>query len=217
MHAVARRGSPYCPETCCSVPHGSTSSCVGVQKTYIWTDSDHARMRRSTSATAMTAGNHLFIFSSTTQAVVALNSGGSEFYAIVKATSLAMGAQATARDLGVPRLCQESVTWPQMELSSRTVAVQAVYGTYTRHSSGHSARSRRAELCHEMSMASRRVADAEMKHVDGRKMWRLLADASTVNMAGRSELAMRAGEETSCSQKVQCEVTCLGRELQRLV
>ena len=55
----------------------------------VWTDSDHAgctKSRRSTSAAVLMAGHHILRLSSTTQTVVALSSGESVFYAIVKIT-----------------------------------------------------------------------------------------------------------------------------------
>ena len=69
----------------------------------LWSDSDHAgcvRTRRSTSCSALMAGRHLLRFSSTTQTVVSLSTGESEFYALVKGASIILGAVAMAKDLG---------------------------------------------------------------------------------------------------------------------
>ena len=66
-------------------------------------DSDHAgctRMRRSTSATVLMVGKHLLKTSSTTQTVISLSTGESEFYALVKAASAALGLSALGRDFG---------------------------------------------------------------------------------------------------------------------
>ena len=69
----------------------------------VWSDSDHAgcvRTRKSTSCSALMAGRHLLRFSSTTQTVISLSSGESEFYGLVKSGSMALGAVAMAKDLG---------------------------------------------------------------------------------------------------------------------
>ncbi len=46
------------------------------------------------------AGQDLLIFSSTTQTVVSLSSGESEFYGLVKSGSIVLGTVAMAKDLG---------------------------------------------------------------------------------------------------------------------
>ena len=46
------------------------------------------------------AGRHLLRFSSTTQTVVSLSTGESEFYALVEGASNILGAVAMAKDLG---------------------------------------------------------------------------------------------------------------------
>ena len=48
-------------------------------------------------------GQHLIGASSTTQNVVALSSGESEYYGLVKTSSRALGLQAPAQDFGVDR------------------------------------------------------------------------------------------------------------------
>ena len=66
-------------------------------------DSDHAgclRTRRSTSSCMIMRGGHLIRSSSTTQKQQGLSSAESEFLAIVKGSSLILGATNMARDLG---------------------------------------------------------------------------------------------------------------------
>ena len=70
----------------------------------IESDSDHAgclRTRRSTSSSKLFHGTHLIRSSSTTQTVLALSSGESEFYAAVKAGSVGIGAVHMMEDLGL--------------------------------------------------------------------------------------------------------------------
>ena len=69
----------------------------------MFTDSDDAgcvQTRKSTSAGALMHGAHLIKFYSSTQHVLALSSGESEFYAGIKAGSTLLGAMSMALDLG---------------------------------------------------------------------------------------------------------------------
>ena len=69
-----------------------------------WTDSDFAgceKSRKSTSAGVIQHGNHLLKSWSTNQAVIALSSGESEYYALVKAGSQSLGMLAIANDMGI--------------------------------------------------------------------------------------------------------------------
>jgi len=69
-----------------------------------WTDSDFAgcdKTRKSTSAGAIQFGRHLIKSWSTNQAVIALSSGESEYYALVKAGSQSIGVKAIAHDMGI--------------------------------------------------------------------------------------------------------------------
>ena len=49
----------------------------------------------------MSLGNHVIKHWSSTQSVIALSSGEAEYYAMVKASSVALGIQGVMRDLGV--------------------------------------------------------------------------------------------------------------------
>ena len=77
----------------------------------MYTDSDDAgcsKTRKSTSCGALTHGSHLLKFYSSTQHVISLSSGESEFYAGVKAGSTLLGAMSMALDFGETkrgRLC----------------------------------------------------------------------------------------------------------------
>ena len=160
----------------------------------VWSDSDHAgctRTRRSTSTAALMLGMHLLRFTSTTQTVIALSSGESEFYALVKSASMALGAQAMARDLGMrlqPRIRYDAT---------------AGAGIANRRGVG------RARHLHTPSLWVQRhvqegrivlkkvggddnVADLGTKHLDGRRMWALLGAMGVKAATGRSALALRA-------------------------
>ncbi len=70
----------------------------------VWVDTDHAgclRTRRSTNGGALRFGKHTLRTWSSTQAVIALSSGESEYYGIVKGASVLLGAVSLYRDLGI--------------------------------------------------------------------------------------------------------------------
>ena len=70
----------------------------------VWVDSDHAgckRTRKSTSGGIVMLGNHPVKGWSITQGVIALSSGESEFYGIVKGSSVGLGIKSILGDLGV--------------------------------------------------------------------------------------------------------------------
>ena len=69
----------------------------------VFTDADWAGdklSRKSTSGGLIQMGNHCIKSWSSTQTVIALSSGESEFYAIVKGATQALGTQSFLRDLG---------------------------------------------------------------------------------------------------------------------
>ena len=71
----------------------------------VFSDSDHAgclRARKSTSCATAFFGQHKVRNTSTTQGVVALSSGESEFCSAVKAASIGLGRIALLRDMGSP-------------------------------------------------------------------------------------------------------------------
>jgi len=72
-------------------------------KINVYTDSDYAgcrSMRKSTSGGLMLLGGHLVRSWSSTQAIIATSSGEAEYYGIVKAGSVGLGAQSMLSDLG---------------------------------------------------------------------------------------------------------------------
>ena len=76
----------------------------GPSHVVVFTVSDHAgclRTRKGTSSLKLFHGSHMLRSTSTTQGVIALSSGESELYALVKGTSAGPGAVSTLKDLGV--------------------------------------------------------------------------------------------------------------------
>jgi hypothetical protein len=69
----------------------------------VYSDSDFAgcpRTRRSTSATVVMIGTHTIKVSSSTQGPIALSSGESEWYGIVKSATVGIGLRSLAKDFG---------------------------------------------------------------------------------------------------------------------
>ncbi len=157
-----------------------------------WSDSDHAgclRTRWSTSCTALMAGKHVLRFSSTTQTVVALNSGESEFYGLVNSSSIILGAVAMAKYLGAT-------------LAARVrYDATAVAGIANRRGVG------RVRHLHTPSLwVQRHVQDGRLvltktpgeenfgdlgtKHLDSKKMWKNMNGMGVVTRGGRSALSL---------------------------
>ena len=70
----------------------------------VYSDSDWAgckRTRKSTQGYTVMYGNHCIKSHSSTQATIALSSAEAEYYALVKAASIALGMRAMYRDLGL--------------------------------------------------------------------------------------------------------------------
>ena len=74
------------------------------EKVVAWSDTDFAgckRARRSTSGGVVMLGGHCVKTYSQTQETIALSSGESEFYGIVKAATMGLGVKGLLDDLGV--------------------------------------------------------------------------------------------------------------------
>jgi hypothetical protein len=87
------------PRTVCAYHRQPVRSYIDV-----YTDTNHAgcpQTRKSTSCTVMMHGKHWLKSSATTQSVIGLSSGESEFHGIVKGTSAGLGCQVLCRDLGL--------------------------------------------------------------------------------------------------------------------
>ena len=158
----------------------------------VWSDSDHAgctRTRRSTSCSALMVGRHLLKFTSTTQTVIALSSGESEFYGLVKSVAIGLGAKAMAKDLGVElavrvrydatagagianrrgvgrvRHLDTQALWIQRHIQEGRVKLTKVLGTDN-------------------------AADLGTKHLDAAAMWKLLGVVGVQAIEGRSAKAL---------------------------
>ena len=120
----------------------------------VYTDSDHAgclKTRKSTTGIVLCTGRHCLKHSSNLQSTVSLSSGESEFYAMVKAAAVGLGAQAmfadwglkvdvrvlsdssaargicSRRGLGKTRHVQTRYLWIQEKVSNKEIRVEAVH------------------------------------------------------------------------------------------
>ena len=160
----------------------------------VFTDSDHAgciRTRRSTSSSCLVHGGHLLRTSSTTQTVISLSSGESEFYAMVKAMSVVLGAAELAKDLGLkllPRMRYDATAGAGIagrrgvgkirHLHTPSLWIQKVV------------QDRRAEL--KKVVGAMNVSDIGTKHLDSKRLWFLLESIGLRSRDGRSKIALRS-------------------------
>ena len=79
-------------------------TCEDARALHVYTDSDWAGDpigRKSTTGMVLCRGLHCLRHSSTTQSVIGLSSAESEFYALCRGASSALGVRSFFRDLGV--------------------------------------------------------------------------------------------------------------------
>ena len=143
----------------------------------VFSDSDDAgctATRKSTSCGCMMHGDHLIQFYSSTQHVIALSSGESEFYAGIKAGSTLLGGVSTMLDLGISL---------NAELRFHATAAKAML---SRRGFGKAKRISRCHLWLQQRIAdgeitltkvgtARNPADLGTKHLDRQKIVALQA------------------------------------------
>ena len=160
----------------------------------VLSDSDFAgcmETRKSTSACFLYHGEHLIRATSSTQGIQGLSSGESEFMALVRATSIGLGAQAMAKDLGI-----------EMTLSAKTDS-SAAHGVAHRRGVGKIRHLHTPLLWIQQCVKSRGVkltrvpgsinwSDLGTKPVDKSRMAECLTHSGFRFVDGRSALALRA-------------------------
>ena len=159
-------------------------------------DSDHAgclKTRKSTSCTMVFFGKHLLRSSATTQGVISLSTGESEFYASVKAASAGLGTVHMIADLGVTF---------NKPLELRVDATAGI-GIASRRGVGrirhiHTPSLWLQRAVHDGRVAMAKVAGAEnpadlgTKHVDHKVIEMALGKCGFVLLSGKSALALKA-------------------------
>ena len=158
----------------------------------IYADSDHAGCkvsRKSTSSAILMLGSHLIKMSSTTQSVLSLSSAEAEWFAMVKASCLAIGTQSACKDFGLDmgihlhtdssaakgigsrrgvgkiRHLDVNTLWLQQKISARLIKLFKV-GT------------------------NDNPADLGTKHLDPKSIRKFLAKLGFVYLAGKSQLGL---------------------------
>ena len=157
-------------------------------------DSDHAGCsltRRSTTGMAVMHGKHLLRASSSTQAVIALSSGESEFYAIVKGVATAIGMQNAAKDLGI----KVAIAVETDSVAARGMALRLGAGKI-RHIDTQWLWVQR--IFHERKCSIKKIpgsdneADLMTKHLDGKRGEQLTRQLGYEYKQGKSRLALTA-------------------------
>ena len=159
----------------------------------LWSDADHAgcvRTRRSTSCSGLMMGGHLLRFSATTQTVLALSTGESEFYGLVKGGSIVLGAVEMAKDLGV------------MLKARMRYDATAGAGIASRRGVGKARHLHTPCLWLQKHIQDRRIelmkvdglknwADAGTKHLDAKSLWKCVNGMNVYIREGESQLALK--------------------------
>ena len=162
----------------------------------VYSDSDHAgclKTRKSTSCSMVFHGDHMVRSTATTQAVISLSSGESEFYAAVKSASIGLGSVAMAADMGI-------VYKRAVDLK---IDATAGIGVASRRGAGRirhihtptlwlqrAVHDGRCTLSKELGATN--PADLGTKHVEVRIITQTWAKAGFVLLKGESEKTLRA-------------------------
>ena len=160
----------------------------------IHTDSDDAgctESRKSTSCGALYHGKHLLKFHSSTQHVISLSSGESEFYAGIKAGSTLLGALATMMDLG----CQLSGTLVFDATAAKAMMNRRGHGKAKHISRCYlwlQQRVHDGELQLEKIGTKINTADLGTKHLDGSRIRELIEGMNLAFSDGQHSLALDA-------------------------
>ena len=162
----------------------------------VWSDTDFAgckRTRKSTSGGVVMFGRHCVKTYSQTQETIALSSGESEFYGIVKAASVGLGMKNLLKDLGV------SVKVKVLTDSSAAKSIASRKGAgRVRHIEVRELwvqeKVNRGELTIAKIKGKDNVADGLTKHVDRAKMEKYMADCGVRFAVGRHKLCPHLGE-----------------------
>jgi hypothetical protein len=159
-----------------------------------YVDSDYAGCvvtRKSTNAGVLMHGCHKLRGYSSTQAVPALSSGESEFYAGVKGVASGLGSQTYAKDLGVEL---------QLEVLSDSSAARAMM---LRQGLGKAKHISTQFLWVQQMFADKRatlkkvdtkknLSDVNTKYLDGKQLWELMHKIGYEKRDGRSKSALKA-------------------------
>jgi hypothetical protein len=158
----------------------------------VYSDSDFAgcpRTRRSTSATVAMIGTHTIKVSSTTQGPIALSSGESEWYGIVKSATIGLGLRSLAKDFG----CDYKLSIVTDSSAANGVANRRGAGGI-RHIETRSLwlQQKTTDRSLTVGKISKKVnwADLPTKHQDAKTLDMTLAAMGFESRSGKSSLAL---------------------------
>ena len=185
-----------------------------ISEVKIFSDSDHAgclKTRKSTSSTYAFLGDHLVRSSSTTQQVVSLSSGESEFYAAVKGASVGIGLKALLEELGV------EIKKPVRLILDATAGI----GMASRRGAGRIRHIHAPSLWLQRAVSDQRVclekvrgelnpADLGTKYLEGAAIKKYLALCGYVLLQGISKLALKAALSSFTQDAWWCTADLMG-------
>ena len=169
----------------------------------VYTDSDHAGClctRKSTSSTKLLYGSHLLRSTSSTQGIISLSTGESEFYSLVKGTAAGLGAVSMLKDLGVDLTENAKRDRPVVEVrmdasAGRGVALRRGAGRI-RHIATPTLWVQKLTQDGKIKVTkvpgATNPADLGTKHLSFEVINRCLEKCSCFFRSGRSDLALRA-------------------------
>ena len=181
----------HCPRTCQRFKLQPPQSFADV-----YVDSDHAGClgtRKSTNGGVQFHGSHSVRTYSSTQTVLALSSGESEFYSIVKGISTCLGFRAMAHDFGLDLKCRLHTD----SSSAKAIATRKGVGKI-RHLHTQSLWVQDKVYNKEVLVAKvpgkSNLADFGTKHLDQNAMWTCLTRIGFAALQGQSNLSLKAAQ-----------------------
>jgi hypothetical protein len=157
-------------------------------------DSDHAgciRTRRSTTGLAAFYGKHVIKSASTTQTVIALSSGESEFYSIVRGVATGLGLKSMAKDFGVELELQLETDSSAARGMSLRLGAGKVRHIDTQWLWVQGVFNRKEAVIKKIPGATN-DADLMTKYLDGKRIGELMLQAGFTFADGKSALALKA-------------------------
>ena len=165
-------------------------------KVTAFSDTDHAgclKTRKSTSCSMMFLGKHMAKSSATTQAVLALSSGESEFYGGVKTASTGLGMLAMLKDMGI--VIQEPLDL-QLDASAGIGIAQRRGAGRIRHIATPTLWLQKAVSEGKVKVGkvpgTENPADLGTKYVGRKDIERIWKQCGFVSLSGASNIALKA-------------------------
>jgi hypothetical protein len=162
----------------------------------VWSDTDFAgcgKTRKSTSGGVVMLGEHCLKTYSQTQETIALSSGESEFYGIVKAASVGLGMRGLLKDLGV----SVEVRVNTDSSAAKSISMRKGAGR-VRHIEVRELwvqeKVNKGEIIIKKVKGESNVADGLTKHVDKKKMESYMEKCGFRFREGRHSLCPHLGD-----------------------